>query len=148
MDKFQSERLESLKIQFYKIIGALELEKKIIISNFELKIFENNMNKCGTELEASSCVLGAIRRYKLLLTESSCADPVSGNAHNSELETPAPQLYLESDCNTEIDPLNYVETCMTQYLSNCENELDPLNHNKVSVSLPNSSTDIVSESQV
>lgn len=67
MDRFQSERIELLKIQLYGIVGQLEIEKNILITDNELKIFENNLSKCNSEVEASGILLGAIRRYKIKL---------------------------------------------------------------------------------
>lgn len=67
MDKFQSERIENLKVQFYTVVGRLEVEKNIIISYDNLQIFEKNIFKCKSESEAAGCVLGAIRRYTAML---------------------------------------------------------------------------------
>lgn len=67
MDKFQSDGIEGLKVQFYTIIGRLELEKNIVISYKNLQTFENVILKCTSEMEASGCILGAIRRYTSML---------------------------------------------------------------------------------
>lgn len=67
MDKFQSDRIENLKVQFYTIIGRLELEKDIVICNKKLQTFENVLLNCISESEAAGCILGAIRRYTSML---------------------------------------------------------------------------------
>lgn len=67
MDQFESERIENLKVQFYTIIGRLELEKQIVICYKKLQTFENVILKCESESEAAGCILGAIRRYTSIL---------------------------------------------------------------------------------
>lgn len=49
MDKFQSDRIENLKVKFYTIIGRLELEKNIVICYENLQTFENVILKCESE---------------------------------------------------------------------------------------------------
>lgn len=70
MEKFKPERIEILKIQFYTVVGRLELEKEIKICSQNLQTFENCLLKCISESEAASCILGAIRRYETILNES------------------------------------------------------------------------------
>lgn len=51
MDKFNSEpeRIEKLILEFYKILGQLEIVKNIFIPNIQIKIFEKELMKCKSE---------------------------------------------------------------------------------------------------
>lgn len=69
MEKFKSELIEKLKLQFYKILGRLEIERNIVIPDSHLKIFEKELTECENEVEASGFILGSIRRYKIQLEE-------------------------------------------------------------------------------
>lgn len=69
MEKFNSERIETLKCQFYNIMGQLEVQKNIVISDKELQIFEKNLVECESEVEAAGFILGGIRRYTIKLKE-------------------------------------------------------------------------------
>lgn len=67
MEKFTSQRIEILKVEFYNVIGQLEIAENIVITDNELEIFENKLLECKSESEAAGSILGAIRRYKLML---------------------------------------------------------------------------------
>lgn len=67
MHKFYSERVELLKCEFYKLMGQLEVQKNIVVSDIELRIFEKTLTECGSDDEASAFILGSIRRYKIIL---------------------------------------------------------------------------------
>lgn len=69
MAESMAAQIESLKVRFYSIIGRLELEKNIIISQQNLTIFERNVELCETEVEVAGTILGAIRRYEVLLMQ-------------------------------------------------------------------------------
>lgn len=64
-----SPRIESLKFRLYTIIGRLEIEKNIIVSILNLTIFEKSLESCESETEVAGAILGAIRRYEVLLNE-------------------------------------------------------------------------------
>ncbi len=67
MDKFRSERIEDLKCEFYKVMGQLEIQKNIVISDYELLVFEKKLSECKSEVEAASFILGGIKRYSIQL---------------------------------------------------------------------------------
>lgn len=67
METFHTDLIEKLKIQFYTVVGRLELEKHIKISSQNIQIFEQNLSKCSDEGETAGCILGAIRRYESML---------------------------------------------------------------------------------
>lgn len=71
MFKYSGPKIEQLKIEYYSIVGKLEIAQNVVISNEELELFEEHLRKCETEEEASSAILGATRRYNLLLREQS-----------------------------------------------------------------------------
>lgn len=67
MEKFNSERIESLKVDLYSLLGHLEIQSNIVVSDVEIRIFEKKLCECKTETEAAGAIMGAIRRYKLKL---------------------------------------------------------------------------------
>ena len=64
MEKFTLETIEKLKIEFYGLVGLLEI-KNIPISDHDLEIFENKLSDCQSESETAGFIVGATRRYKL-----------------------------------------------------------------------------------
>lgn len=67
MNKFNSAAIEKQKVEYYSVIGRLEITKGVTISDTELKVFEAELQKCETEIDAASFIVGATRRYKLML---------------------------------------------------------------------------------
>lgn len=67
MDKFNSERVETLKCQFYKLLGHLEMKQNFVVSDVQIRVFEKTLAECDSEDEAAAFVLGRIRRYKIML---------------------------------------------------------------------------------
>lgn len=67
MDKFNTERIEKLKCEFYKLIALLQMRKHIVISDIQLKCFEKTLSECATEDDAAAFIYGSIRRYKIPL---------------------------------------------------------------------------------
>lgn len=90
MNKFNSERVAKMKTEFYHVIGKLEVIKNIIISDEELKEFEKCVSECVSEVDVATLILGATRRYKLLLDvdhvdEQRIASPTSGEIQFDDL---------------------------------------------------------------
>lgn len=67
MSKIISERISKLKLEFYHVVGKLEILKNIIISDEELKKFENRVSTCESEVDVAALILGETRYYKVLL---------------------------------------------------------------------------------
>lgn len=65
MDNLDTERIENLKCEFYKLIAMLEVQKKIVISDTQLRFFETKLLECETE--EAAFIYGSIRRYKIRL---------------------------------------------------------------------------------
>lgn len=119
MNKYNSERLESLKVQFYKVIGSLEIQKNIKISDQELHVFEKNFEICTSEEDAASCILGATRRYQLML----------GHVDN-RLSVPSvdnePPVVTEPSVNhsqLENNDITTIFECVETYLSSSSTDL-------------------------
>lgn len=82
MNNFKSDRIEQLKVHFYQMIGSLEILKNIVISDNELEIFEKSLSLCQSEPDAAAFILGATRRFKLMLKDNAYAVPDDVGAHS------------------------------------------------------------------
>lgn len=109
MDKFNSKRLELLKVKFYQTIGALEIEKNIKISDIELKVFETSLRHCQNEMDSASCILGAIRRYSLFLKNQDQTIAQDGIDSQPEVEHYFSNNYFDESGNSETHILSCVE---------------------------------------
>lgn len=67
MDKFNTERIENLKCDYYKLISLLEIRKNIVISDIQLRSFEKKLSECENEDDAAAFIHGNIRRCKISL---------------------------------------------------------------------------------
>lgn len=106
--------VEKLKTEFYHVVGKLEIIKNITISDEELKEFEKSVSACETDVDAAAFVVGATRRYKVLLDE---------NKHSSQ------RIEITSN-DIQIDYLSYsgppdtnevtIFPCVEAHFSNSE----------------------------
>lgn len=107
MNKFKSGNIEKLKVDYYAVVGKLEITKNVIISDDELQVFESQLENCECEIDAASLILGATRRYKLLLKhepESSQQQTVIFDFVETEMCEPS-----TSEEVTQYDPMSVNE---------------------------------------
>lgn len=100
MNKFNSESIEKLKVEFYSVIGKLHLLKKIMISDAELEIFEKSIENFSLEIDAASFVLGAIRRYRMMLLTSDASSAEKSAITNN---TPAEEAVFNRELTSDAE---------------------------------------------
>lgn len=74
MENYNFDRLEKLKVEFYTVIGRLELEAGVIVNKGQLEIFETAVQNCKSENEAAACILGNTRRFESMFVSKCSAN--------------------------------------------------------------------------
>lgn len=94
MENYNSDKIEELRTKFYTVIGRLELEAAVIVTEKQLEIFETVLQKCQSEDEAAACILGNTRRFERMLT-SKRVTKVDADKNVHKGNTPTVSIFVD-----------------------------------------------------